>query len=74
MGTNEYKTAAASSGNQRSVLTVDPQSLLPQLGTGQQVGKVEVGLAGSKERIDFGKPLETLSIKILVYLCLRQKE
>jgi filamentous hemagglutinin len=57
VGTNEYKTAAASSGNQRSTLTVDPQSLLPQLGTGQQVGKVEVGLAGSKERIDFGKPI-----------------
>ncbi|EIS1622186.1 VENN motif pre-toxin domain-containing protein, partial [Salmonella enterica subsp. enterica serovar Sandiego] len=56
-GTNEYKTAAASSGSQRSILTVDPQSLLPQLGTGQQVGKVEVGLAGSKERIDFGKPI-----------------
>ncbi|EIE7939025.1 VENN motif pre-toxin domain-containing protein [Salmonella enterica] len=55
-GTNEYKTAA-SSGNQRSVLTVDPQSLLPQLGTGQQVGKLKVGLAGSKERIDFGKPI-----------------
>ncbi|MGU3414954.1 hemagglutinin repeat-containing protein [Enterobacteriaceae bacterium C34A] len=54
-GTNEYKTAAASSGNQRSVLTVDPQSLLPQLGTGQQVGKVDVGLAGSKERVNFGK-------------------
>lgn len=48
-GTNEYKTAAVSSGSQRSVLTVDPQSLLPQLGTGQQVGKVDVGLAGSKE-------------------------
>ncbi|WP_208642061.1 polymorphic toxin type 50 domain-containing protein, partial [Citrobacter gillenii] len=56
-GTNEYKTAAASSGSQRSVLTVDPQSLLPKLGTGQQVGKVDVGLAGSKERIDFGKPI-----------------
>lgn len=54
-GTNEYKTAAASSGSQRSVLTVDPQSLLPQLGTGQQVGKVDVGLAGSKERVNFGK-------------------
>ena len=56
-GTNEYKTAAASSGSQRSILTVDPQSLLPQLGTGQQVGKVDVGLAGSKERIDFSKPI-----------------
>ncbi|MDK2632979.1 hemagglutinin repeat-containing protein [Pantoea stewartii subsp. indologenes] len=53
-GTNEYKTAAASSDSRRSILTVDPKSLLPQLGTGQQVGKVEVGLAGSKERIDFG--------------------
>ena len=48
-GSNEYKTAAASSGSQRSILTADPKSLLPQLGTGQQVGKVEVGLAGSKE-------------------------
>lgn len=56
-GNNEYKTEAASSGSQRSILTVDPQSLLPQLGTGQQVGKVEVGLAGSRERIDFGKPI-----------------
>lgn len=56
-GTNEYKTAAASSGSQRSVLTVDPQSLLPKLSTGQQVCKVDVGLAGSKERIDFGKPI-----------------
>ncbi|MBN1089203.1 polymorphic toxin type 50 domain-containing protein [Pantoea sp. 1B4] len=59
LGTNEYKTAAASSGSQRSILTADPQSLLPQLGKGQQVGKVEVGLAGSKERIDFGKAIGT---------------
>ncbi|MGA4363869.1 polymorphic toxin type 50 domain-containing protein, partial [Pantoea ananatis] len=58
-GTNEYKTAAASSGSQRSILTADPKSLLPQLGTGQQVGKVVVGLAGSKERIDFGKAIGT---------------
>lgn len=54
-GTNEYKTAASSSGTQRSVLTADPQSLLPQLGSGQQVGKLSVGQAGSKERVDFGK-------------------
>ncbi|MEL4013208.1 hemagglutinin repeat-containing protein [Dryocola clanedunensis] len=59
VGTNEYKTAAASSGSQRSIITVEPQSLLPQLGTGQQVGKIEVGLAGSKERIDFGKVIGT---------------
>ena len=40
-GTNEFKTAN--------------QSGISRLGTGQQVNNIRIGLAGSKERIDFGK-------------------
>ncbi len=53
-GTNEYKTANQS-GVTRSILTEDVENLLPKFGTGQKVNSVEIGLAGSKERIDFGK-------------------
>ena len=38
----------------RSTLSADPSELGRQAGTGQQLGKVEVGLPGSKERVDFG--------------------
>ena len=41
----------------RSPLTADPSELGRQAGTGQQVGKVEVGLPGSKERVDFGSQI-----------------
>ena len=51
VGTNEYKTA----GGNRSILTADANSLTSKFGTGQQVGNTQVGLPGSKERIDFGK-------------------
>ncbi|WP_258033674.1 polymorphic toxin type 50 domain-containing protein, partial [Campylobacter concisus] len=53
-GTNEYKTANQN-GVTRSILTEDVENLLPKFGTGQKVNSVEIGLAGSKERIDFGK-------------------
>ncbi|HEK2627675.1 TPA: VENN motif pre-toxin domain-containing protein, partial [Proteus mirabilis] len=53
-GTNEFKTAG-SSGDIRSIINVSPDSLLPKVGTGEQVGNIKVGLPGSKERVDFGK-------------------
>lgn len=53
-GTNEFKTANQS-GISRSILTENIEDLLPKLGTGQQVNNIRIGLAGSKERIDFGK-------------------
>lgn len=53
-GTNEYKIASEA-GLNKSVLTVAPDSLLPKLGTGQQVGNTPVGVPGSKERINYGK-------------------
>jgi RHS repeat-associated protein len=38
----------------------DPQGLVDKgAGTGQQVGNVPVGEAGSKERVDFGEPIGT---------------
>ena len=43
----------------RSVLTADPSELGRHAGTGQQVGKIEVGLPGSKERVDFGQIIGT---------------
>ena len=52
-GTNEFKTAG-SSGDQRSILKVSPESLLPNVGKGKQIGNVKVGLPSSKERINFG--------------------
>lgn len=39
----------------RSVLTAAPEELLEHAGSGEQVGKIQVGQAGSKERVDFGK-------------------
>ena len=39
----------------KSELTADPQELAKYAGTGQQVGNIEVGLPGSKERVDFGQ-------------------
>ncbi|MDV3434681.1 RHS repeat-associated core domain-containing protein [Stenotrophomonas sp. C2852] len=39
----------------RSVLTGNPGELGRSAGTGQQVGKVNVGLPGSKERVSFGQ-------------------
>ena len=53
-GTNEYKIASEA-GLNKSVLTVAPDSLLPKLGTGQQVGNTPVGIPGSKERINYGQ-------------------
>jgi filamentous hemagglutinin len=53
-GTNEYKIASEARLN-KSVLTVKPDSLLPKLGTGQQVGNTAIGIPGSKERINYGK-------------------
>jgi RHS repeat-associated protein len=43
----------------RSVLKADPSELGRHAGTGQQVGKIEVGLPGSKERVDFGQAIGT---------------
>jgi RHS repeat-associated protein len=43
----------------KSILTEDPAQLGRQAGTGQQVGKIDVGLPGSKERVDFGKNIGT---------------
>ncbi len=43
----------------RSVLTADPAALGRHAGTGQQVGKTEVGLPGSKERVNFGEEIGT---------------
>lgn len=43
----------------RSVLTANPSDLGNYAGTGQQVGKVEVGLPGSKERVNFGQEIGT---------------
>ncbi|WP_172741653.1 polymorphic toxin type 50 domain-containing protein [Citrobacter youngae] len=53
-GTNEYKIASEA-GLNKSVLTLAPDSLLPKLGTGQQVGNTPVGVPGSKERINYGQ-------------------
>ena len=39
----------------RSILTADANQLANSAGTGQQVGGTPVGLAGSKERVDFGQ-------------------
>ncbi|MEG2569511.1 MAG: polymorphic toxin type 50 domain-containing protein, partial [Acinetobacter sp.] len=52
-GTNEYKIASEANLN-KSILIVSPDSLLPKLGTGKQVGNTPVGNPGSKERINYG--------------------
>jgi len=52
-GTNEYKTSNQN-GTQKSIVTVNPDVLVNKIGTGQQVGNLPVGVAGSKERINFG--------------------
>ena len=52
--TNEYKVSLAN-GQQRSVITASLDSLKGYIGTGQQVGKVEIGFPGSKERVNFNK-------------------
>jgi hypothetical protein len=43
----------------RSTLTNDPAKLVEKAGTGQQVGQLPVGTAGSKERVDFGETIGT---------------
>ncbi|EFC6552600.1 MULTISPECIES: polymorphic toxin type 50 domain-containing protein [Enterobacteriaceae] len=53
-GANEYKIASEA-GLNKSVLTVQPDSLLSKLGTGQQVGNTAIGTPGSKESINYGK-------------------
>ncbi|WHQ76815.1 polymorphic toxin type 50 domain-containing protein [Pantoea sp. Lij88] len=53
-GTNEYKIASEAGFN-KSILFVPAESLLPKLGTGQQVGNLPVGSPGSKERINYGQ-------------------
>ena len=52
--TNEYKVSL-SNGQQKSIITVSLDSLKGYVGTGQQVGKTEIGLPGSKERVNFNK-------------------
>ena len=52
--TNEYKVSLAN-GQQKSIITVSLDSLKGYVGTGQQVGKTEIGLPGSKERVNFNK-------------------
>ncbi len=47
-GHNNYTTG-------RSRLTADPEELLKQKGTGEQVGSLTPPVPGSKERIDFGR-------------------
>ncbi|MBV6818401.1 DUF4150 domain-containing protein [Rahnella sp. PD12R] len=54
LGTNEYKISLES-GLNKSILTVLPNSLLSEIGSGKQVGNILVGMPGSKERIDFGR-------------------
>ena len=41
----------------KSTLTADPSELGRHAGTGQQVGKIDVGLPGSKERVNFGQQI-----------------
>ena len=41
----------------RGTLTADPNELIKEAGTGDQVGAVPVGDPGSKERIDFGQEI-----------------
>lgn len=53
VGTNEHKISLNANQN-RSTITVSPESLLPNLGKGEQVGKIPVGQPGSKERINYG--------------------
>jgi len=43
----------------RSTMTSNPEKLAQQAGTGQQVGKIPVGTAGSKERVNFGENIGT---------------
>jgi filamentous hemagglutinin len=43
----------------RSELTANPSELATMAGKGQQVGSVQVGLPGSKERVNFGKIIGT---------------
>ncbi|AIZ79493.1 polymorphic toxin type 50 domain-containing protein [Actinobacillus equuli] len=52
--TNEYKIAVAN-GQQKSIITVSLDSLKGYAGTGQHIGKIDVGLPGSKERVHFNK-------------------
>lgn len=53
-GTNEHKISLNANQN-KSIITVPPETLLSNLGKGQQVGKIPVGQPGSKERINYGK-------------------
>ena len=41
----------------RGELTADPDDLIQQAGSGEQVGAVPVGQAGSRERINFGEEI-----------------
>jgi len=43
----------------RSMLSAEPERLAEFAGTGQQVGKLKVGMPGSKERVDFGFTIGT---------------
>ncbi|MEX0424585.1 VENN motif pre-toxin domain-containing protein, partial [Providencia rettgeri] len=54
VGTNEHKISLNANQN-KSIITVPPETLLPNLGKGEQVGKIPVGQPGSKERINYGK-------------------
>jgi len=52
VGHNNFQTG-------RSELKAEPSELGRHAGTGQQVGRIEVGLPGSKERVDFGQSIGT---------------
>lgn len=58
-GTNNYRTSLLNAQNlgkpYKSVLTANPNSLVPYLGTGQQKGLTIVGLPGSKETFNVGR-------------------
>ncbi|HEM7510188.1 TPA: hypothetical protein U2J54_003224 [Providencia rettgeri] len=54
VGTNEHKISLNTNQN-KSIITVPPETLLPNLGKGEQVGKIPVDQPGSKERINYGK-------------------
>ena len=44
-------------------ITVSLDSLKGYVGTGQQVGKTEIGLPGSKERVNFNKNIVSILLQ-----------
>ncbi|MGO4550289.1 polymorphic toxin type 50 domain-containing protein [Lysobacter sp. 2RAF19] len=43
----------------KSILTADPEELAKFAGTGKKANSIDVGLPGSKERVDFGRVIGT---------------